>query len=64
MNDPRIRPAQLLKVGEFFAANGDRSSALEAYREVAQCDEILCAAEALRRIDTLDKASLAASAGR
>lgn len=58
MNDPRIRPAQLLHVGDFFARNCDWDSARRAYRDVTHSTDPGMAAEAFRRLDAIDRHDL------
>ena len=53
MNDPRIGPEQLLRVGRMFEINGDAVGAAIAYREVVLAGEETTAAEAKRRLELL-----------
>jgi len=53
VNDPRIGPEQLLRVGRMFEINGDAVGAAIAYREVVLAGEEATAAEAKRRLELL-----------
>ena len=53
MNDPRIGPEQLLRVGRMFEINGDAVGAAIAYREVILAGEQTTVAEAKRRLELL-----------
>ena len=53
MNDPRIGPEQLLRVGRMFEINGDAVGAAITYREVVLAGEEVTAAEAKRRLELL-----------
>ncbi|HWW09538.1 MAG TPA: hypothetical protein VNY76_04755 [Candidatus Acidoferrales bacterium] len=53
VNDPRIGPEQLLRVGRMFEINGDAIGAAIAYREVVLAGEEVTVAEAKRRLELL-----------
>ena len=53
VNDPRIGPEQLLRVGRMFEINGDAVGAAITYREVVLAGEQTTAAEAKRRLEVL-----------
>jgi hypothetical protein len=53
VNDPRIGPEQLLRVGRMFEINGDAVGAAITYREVILAGEQSTTAEAKRRLELL-----------
>jgi hypothetical protein len=53
VNDPRIGPEQLLRVGRMFEINGDAVGAALTYREVVLAGEPSTTAEAKRRLELL-----------
>ncbi|MBV8302029.1 MAG: hypothetical protein JOY68_08930 [Candidatus Dormibacteraeota bacterium] len=56
MRDPRVGPEQLLRLGLLFELNGDRVSAVLAYRDVLSSGAGAAADEARRRLRVLASA--------